>query len=224
VILETSGLADPVLLLDVLTSAELLPRVRVAQITCVADAARWNELASLGPLLRRQLALADTILLNKADLVSPSALQAVDMKIRALNPQAVVLPSMRCDVTLPSPDDVNPRKREACNPEVGGAAHPHAYTATVPVPHPIERGALEASLSHLPPQVWRAKGFVRLRGDSGLQLLQYTGGETGRWHFAPFHVLAGRDEPPAVIVFIGAGLDEEALQRDFGSSRLAAFW
>lgn len=43
VLVEASGLADPSLMLEVLTSPELLPRVRVTKIICVADAARPAE-------------------------------------------------------------------------------------------------------------------------------------------------------------------------------------
>jgi hypothetical protein len=51
----------------------------------------------------------------------------------------------------------------------------HFQTVICPLPHPIERAGFEAALQGLPPEVWRVKGFVHLRGE-GLHLLQYTGG------------------------------------------------
>ena len=232
VLLETSGLADPVLLLDVLTAPELLSRVQVARLLCVADAARWNELAALGLLLRRQLALADTVLLNKADLVKPEAMESIISKIQSLC-EAQVLPSVQCEVPLdslwPSTTVALPTATTTLPTrgiQSATAAHPHAHSVVVPVPHPIERAALATALEALPASVWRAKGFLRVRGAAGLQLLQYTGGgERSRWHLTPFRAqtesfFSSVPEPPLALVFIGAHLDEAQLRQSFGASQL----
>ena len=85
----------------------------------------------------------------------------------------------------------------------------------------MERARLEAALGNLGSQVWRAKGFVRVRGLGGWQLLQYTGGSGGgRWHLAPFLLPAYAPEPDGFLVFIGANLDREQLLREFAGTRL----
>lgn len=225
VLLEASGLADPALLLDALTSPQLVSRVQVSRIVCVADATRAevsSQNTSLAPLLRRQLALADDILLNKADRVARATLDAFAAQVRALNPRAQVSPCIECEVSLHAfwTRELAPREVERGLE----AAHPVAHSVLVPVPHPIERADLEAAMRALSPEVWRAKGFVRLRGVTGLQLLQYTGGvaggEPGDWHFAPFRVGFGIDEPSPVIVFLGAHLNAAQLRRDFGGAKL----
>lgn len=89
VLVEASGLADPSLMLEVLTSPELLPRVRVTKIICVADAARPAEYSAqnfgLAALLKNQLQLADLIVLNKADLSNRSTLLALQEQFQKLN-------------------------------------------------------------------------------------------------------------------------------------------
>jgi hypothetical protein len=74
-----------------------------------------------------------------------------------------------------------------------------------------------AALGDLGDEVWRAKGFVRLRGEAGMFLLQYTGGGAGggRATIAPFYLPPLREEPPTILVFIGAALDSARLKRDF---------
>lgn len=225
ILLEASGLADPLLLMDAVTSAELLPLVRVASLISVADATRWDFGDELGPLMRRQVQLADVIVLNKTDIAGESANQ-VETALRAINPRADLRPAVQaeCDLTLVWASLDETTLRAAPESPLGHAApHAHYHTVMCPLPHPVERARLEAALGNLGAGVWRAKGFVRVRGVSGWQLLQYTGGAgNGRWHLAPFHLPAYAEEPDGFLVFIGANLDREQLLRDFAGTKLLA--
>lgn len=236
VLIESSGLADPVLLLDVLTAAPLLPLIRVASILCVVDAAQPDEIAgSLGPLLRRQISLADCIVLNKTDLLAPPQLDVLEVALRQLNPHATIERAVQCDFDL-SPLWHSTHAAQSTLARVApaqstldadtSAAHAHAHTIVCRLPHPIERAALEAAFAKLPGTVWRAKGFARLRGESGLRLIQYTGGGdgTGRLHIAPFSLPHGDAEPDTFLVFIGAALEEVTLRNEFGGVALSGSW
>ena len=233
ILVESSGLADPSLLLEVLTSPQLLSLVRVTGIVCVADAARPSEYSAqnfgLAALLKSQLQLADVIVLNKTDLAERNTLIALETHFRKLNPHAVLDFAVECEFDLGSLwgrvlGTVSVQKSKS---EDQGAAHA-AHTMFCPLPHPVERARLEAALAALPPEVWRAKGFVRLRGESGVLLVQYTGGENygsgasaGRTRIAPFHLPFGGEEPNTGLVFIGAALDEkELLAAFFGRDKL----
>jgi G3E family GTPase len=236
VLVETSGLADPVTLLDVLTAPGLLALLRVAAILCVADAGREDEYsarAPLTPLLHNQLQIADFILVNKADLVARSTLIALAQHFNQIAPHANLVPTQECKMNF---DDVWARVSDEAPPNARSkiedrkSNHAHSHTLFCPLPHPVEREKLEAALSTLPPEVWRAKGFVRLRGESGVLLVQYTGGHVqkngsaGRFRLAPFHLGFGSDEPPTGIVFIGAHLAEKSLLEKFsGQNSLIAF-
>ena len=226
ILLEASGLADPLLLLDAVTSAELLPLVRVASLVAVADAARHLDFgAELGPLLRRQVLLSDMIVVNKTDIAGETASQ-VATALREINPRALLLPAAwaQCDLTPIWAAVAENVPRTAENTSDTAAPHAHYHTVVCPLPHPVEKARLEAALGRLGAQVWRAKGFVRVRGLGGWQLLQYTGGGTGggRWHLAPFHLPAYAAEPDGFVVFIGADLDRTQLLRDFAGTRLLA--
>jgi G3E family GTPase len=224
VLVETSGLADPILLLDVMTDAQLLPLLRESAIVTVIDSGRWMELATtLGTLLRRQTQLADVVVLNKIDLVDSSHRHALEAKIREISPRAAVAAAIQCDFDLdliwhhtlvPKQDTPPIPQSEIRNPQ---SEHAHYHTVVCPLPHPVEKEKLEQALEKLPPDVWRAKGFVRLRGEAGLHLVQYTGGGTtpGRHMIAPFYLPSFGVEPDTLLVFIGAALDREQILADF---------
>jgi G3E family GTPase len=232
VLMEASGLADPILLLDVMTAAQLLPLLRPAALVSVVDVARWNELSqSLGPLLRRQIQLADWIVLNKIDLAETHIVHQVEQRLQQLNATAH---TVRAEQTQ---FDLEPLWQQILNsgssahqstsitPDAAlSDAHAHTHTAICPLPHPVERARLEAALQGLGAEVWRAKGFVRLRGESELHLVQFTGSNgSGRYQIAPFYLPHGAIEPETSLVFLGAALDAEKLLNDFRGGSLLAF-
>jgi len=96
VVIETSGLAEPTPVLEVLLSepsvnARYVPAGIVTTVDAVnADATLNEHIESV-----QQLALADRVVLTKTDLpqVLPAALQALIERIRALNPQAEIVQS-----------------------------------------------------------------------------------------------------------------------------------
>jgi G3E family GTPase len=229
ILMESSGLADPILLLDVLTAAPLLRSVRIAALVSVVDSASWNEwAANLGPLLRRQVQLADWLLLNKSDLAPAAQLARIEELLHNLNPQARRMRTQQAQFDLePFWQHVQNAPQSTLKPgqsEVNVSAHMLSHSVVCPLPHPIERARLEAALQGLNPDVWRAKGFVRLRGEGELQLVQYTGGANGgRYHIAPFYLSHGAIEPETSLVFLGANLDAEKLLRDFRGGQLLAF-
>jgi G3E family GTPase len=223
ILIEASGLADPGLLLEILVAPELLPRVQVSKIICVADAARAPEYSrpdfALSALIKNQLRLADVVLLNKADLADEETLVALQNQFRDLNPHAEIQHAIECEFDTDSlwPGVLPPS--EVQRPKFKDQKSNHsAHTVFCPLPHPVERARLEKALATLPPQVWRAKGFVRLCGEPGVLLAQYSGSEkngSGRFRLAPFHLPFGEEEPATGLVFIGAALDEKALLAAF---------
>jgi G3E family GTPase len=223
ILVEASGLADPVLLLDVLTAAQLLPFLRAGALVTLVDAARLvdDRLADgINPLMRRQAQLADLLVLNKTDLAlqlgGPAALEKAEARVRALHDKACLVRASEARFDFSLLWEMAGRTRSHIAPGTTDSIPHSAHTVVCPLPHPVERARLEAALQSLGAEVWRAKGFVRLRGEDGLQLLQYTGGPGGgRFRFAPFHLGPHAPEPATALVFIGPSLDREKLMHDF---------
>lgn len=223
VLLEASGLADPLVMLDGLTVAALLPVIRVASVASVVDALRLPQLKGtdcrLTPLLQRQVALADLVIVNKSDLAFREANEGEKTDAEAILRD--VNPTARLEFAREGAIDLELfwkriLKADSAlqSPGAREAIHGHAQTCIVPMKKPIARENLELALRKLGQSVWRAKGFVRLQGENDLFLVQWSGSGA---HFAieRFELLNLNSMPTTELVFIGPALDKTALWRDF---------
>jgi G3E family GTPase len=90
VLIETSGLADPAPILQALmTDRDVLQRHGVGGVVTVVDALHGEAALERHVEARRQVALADTLLLSKTDLAAPSG--ALQARLSSLNPGAGLL-------------------------------------------------------------------------------------------------------------------------------------
>src|SRR6202048_3940577 len=89
-IVETSGLADPAPVLQTfLADPDVCAHVELESVIAVVDARHAHGQLS-DDIAREQIVFADRIVINKTDLVAPSALAALESSIRALNPTATL--------------------------------------------------------------------------------------------------------------------------------------
>ncbi|MGQ9904985.1 MAG: CobW family GTP-binding protein, partial [Anaerolineae bacterium] len=96
-IVESSGVANPAAVLHGLNH----PALRLDSVVCVIDAERFIQYARLSSAVEWQVYMADFVLVNKADLVTPEQLTAVEKRIRQFNAKCAILRTSYCDV---SPD------------------------------------------------------------------------------------------------------------------------
>ena len=223
VILELSGMADPLVALDGLTVAALLPLVRVAAMICVLDAPRLVEMRTIGaesPLLLRQSALADWLLVNKSDLAfrgDESGAEKAEFKefLREINPKAHIEFARGGNIELDAFwARVWDEKSVLDAPHAGNAMHASAKTLVVPMPKAVSRLQIETALENLDVGVWRAKGFVQIENE-GFFLAQYVNVAGGKWTVEAFETARLPKIPPAEMVFIGPDLNPAALWQSF---------
>ncbi|GAB4228554.1 MAG: GTP-binding protein [Kiloniellaceae bacterium] len=91
-VIETTGLADPAPILQTIMSDPLLSeRFRLDGVIATVDAV--NGMATLDRHIEsvKQAAVADRILLTKSDLADTEALNALEERLRELNPAAPIL-------------------------------------------------------------------------------------------------------------------------------------
>jgi G3E family GTPase len=100
-VVETSGVSDPLPVVLTFLRSELRDRVRVDSIITVADAANFCLDRFESKAACNQLCHADVVLLNKCDLVGADELGTVEDAIRGINPQARMLRTTQCRVALP---------------------------------------------------------------------------------------------------------------------------
>jgi G3E family GTPase len=172
-----------------------------------------------------QIAFADVILLNKADLVPADELAALEARLRAINPTAVIHHTERCAI---SPTEILDRRAFdldrilAIEPDfLGEDAHEHDDAVTsvaLRETRPIDVNKFNQWIGTL----LREKGLSILRSKGILDLKS----SPNRFIFQGVHMLMegddgkawGRDEArDSKLVFIGRDLDTMDLKAGFAA-------
>jgi len=95
VVIETSGLADPVPILQTLmTDAIIAGRIVLGGVVTTIDAVNGADTFDREDISVKQAALADRLVLTKTDLAGPTQLPLI-RRLEALNPTAPVLSAQR---------------------------------------------------------------------------------------------------------------------------------
>ncbi|MEM9488681.1 MAG: GTP-binding protein, partial [Myxococcota bacterium] len=99
VIIETTGLADPAPILHTLMTDRMLEHYfRLDGIITLVDAVTGGRTMEVQPEALKQAAVADRIVISKADLADADALQTLRARLRALNPSAPILEAVQGDI------------------------------------------------------------------------------------------------------------------------------
>lgn len=190
IVVETTGVAEPdALVFDI---QESLPRVRLDGVVTVIDADAMVKYPSIGHTARVQIAAADTILLNKVDLVSASELEAIEEKLHSLNEVASVLHTERGQVDT---DLLFGIARERVQPPPHHIHQPEFESFSYTTANTINRQCFEEFADRLGTDIYRAKGFVRF--PEGNYLFNFV---AGRWDLEKF------EQEVTELVFIGKQL------------------
>jgi len=96
VAIETTGLADPAPILHTLmTDPIVAARYMLDGVVTTVDAVNGAGTLDRQPEAVKQVAVADRLLLTKADLADRAARQAIEVRLKTLNPSAVLVPVTR---------------------------------------------------------------------------------------------------------------------------------
>ena len=89
VIIETTGLADPAPIIHTLMTVDaLVRRYRLDGVVTTLDLTNAGDTLDTQPEALKQAAVADCLLLTKADLAEPGAASALEQRLHAINPAA----------------------------------------------------------------------------------------------------------------------------------------
>jgi len=100
-VVETTGLADPLPVALTFLGTELRDLTRLDSIVTVVDAANYSLDLFNSEAAHNQIAYGDIILLNKADLVDEGDLDSLEVKIRDVKEGARILRTTQSQVPLP---------------------------------------------------------------------------------------------------------------------------
>ena len=100
IIVETTGLADPLPVAMTFLGSELRNQTRLDSIITLIDAENFDDVVLDTEVGRAQVIYSDILLLNKCDLVSEERLEAVEQHLRDIRNDARILRSVKGDVPL----------------------------------------------------------------------------------------------------------------------------
>ncbi|AOZ94309.1 CobW family GTP-binding protein [Paenibacillus crassostreae] len=220
IVIEATGIANPMEILDGVTEAALYMRIDLKSVITVVDARHLLELyehqqGKTYRLMQEQIRCASYLILNKVDRVSEEEQAKVKEILSRWNEYAPIIPSVRCDVDwVPLfGSDVHHLEhimnREHEHEESHDHAH-HSHDHVMVYTHyfkgPIDSQRFEELVNQLPREVYRAKGVMTFSDTTSRFLFQYAFREADFLKINPQGVV------PDVVVFIGEHFSQAALK------------
>lgn len=215
-IIETTGIADPGPILQTFYFEPAIEQqYQLSSVITVVDALQLERQLTFEENVR-QIGFADTILLNKVDLISDSEVDLVTERLAGLNPTALILP------TIQSKTDLKPlfetfhfpkQEEERLAQQTDGLKKAaESFTAlTITERMPLHRQRFGAVLREIleayAEDLYRYKGIIHFADTNQKIVLQGTGmiyGTAARGEF--------EGEKQTTLVFIGKNLDEQAIR------------
>ncbi|WP_379126751.1 CobW family GTP-binding protein [Paenibacillus sp. sgz500958] len=222
VIIEATGAANPLEIVDAVTETSLYLKVELKSLITVVDAAHLLELyrsqqGATYRLMQEQIRCASVLVLNKTDRVSPEEGEEVQAVLRKWNHYAAIMPAVRCNVepqelidqsggilnaddeeTDFEADPIAPaRSVEGEEPHRYHHTHDHVMAYTHYFKRPVDSVEFENFVNGLPRDVYRAKGIVTFSDTSSRYLFQFA------YRESDFMKITPQGDVPDVAVFIG---------------------
>lgn len=229
IVIEASGLAEPQELVRMILTGDN-PRTVYGGLVQVVDAAEFDATRDRHPETDRHLAIADLVVLNKTDRVTPAEHERVLGVIGTLGPGAAVVsasygridPGLLFDPAARPAEDEKIRQLSfedlrADEDDDGDQEHPHhPHTGYESVsydePAAMDPRRLMAFLDSRPEGLYRVKGFVDFgAADPANRYAVHAVGRFLRFYPEPW---PRGTERRTQLVLIGSGIDRDALAKE----------
>lgn len=226
ILIETTGLADPVpIIRDLTQNAALVGRVRLASVVTCVDGLLGAAALRNDPIALSQLAQADLVFVTKTDLAERSEIDALTERLSVLNPMMQIFEVRsgrvpRGDLLFGS---IPPGDTRASLPGHSHDGHGHHHNAhddvetlsilrETPLPWAAYRDWLDLIYSLHAAHMLRLKGFLWVEECDGPVLVQGVGPV-----LSPVTLLSDWPEGRCLtrLVLISKGVGAAALQRSF---------
>ncbi|UAC49892.1 GTP-binding protein [Bacillus aquiflavi] len=206
--IETTGAAHPVEVLDAVLSPLFAEKITMKGIITIVDGKRWLDRKALNPqlqqLLLEQVRHADTIMINKADLLTEAEKGQLTFEIQSINATALCILTSYSKVSLETL-----QTQRFVEKKKNSTAHVHhslnLTSFVYQFQHSINKTAFEQFLRELPETVYRIKGYVSFHHSKYPYLFQFSYG-------MPIYMKENM-KMPLNLVFIGENLNIELLNK-----------
>ena len=200
VYVETTGVADPAGVLEAIAPVAKRGEISVKKVILVYDASLGEALQEDQYTAQRQLLMADVILINRCDTVSPEEVETAHRQVAEIKPDVPLCHTTYCDV---APADILAGESGAGFPSGTLPSTDNYRSLAFVVDKPLGRTCFEDWLSNLAGDLVRVKGFVRFADEEGLFEVQAV---RQRHSIVPFESLA-RQRSVLVAIAHAEGLD-----------------
>jgi G3E family GTPase len=225
IVVETTGLADPAPVAQTFfVDEDVRRKTRLDAIVTVVDGMHLLGEIDRAPEAQEQIAFADVILLNKADLASPKALAQVEARIRAINPYVKIHRTERCAIALDEvlgKDAFNLDRILEIEPDFLEHAHEHEHddqvaSLSLKTDRPIEPRRFLPWIQDVTQQygtdLLRMKGILAMQDDDDRFVIQgvhmlIEGDRQRPWN--------PKEKRESRLVFIGRNLPKDLLRQGF---------
>jgi G3E family GTPase len=226
IVIETSGLADPGPILQTFaTDRALGGEFHVEVVVTVIDAVGGLDTLAWSAEARKQVILADRLVVSKTDLAKPPAVKRLTARLAALNPHAAVHTAVD--------GDLDPRCLRESDASAGGAARSgfiaeaehsdgilsFVLTDAAPLPWDAFARAMETLIALRGRDLLRVKGLLNVAGCRGpvvvhvVQHLAHPPVELAAWP---------EGDRTSRLVFITRGIAERHVRELFAALRALA--
>ena len=160
VIIETSGIADPEAIGNLMFDHGLDENFQVKRIVTIVSPLNFHKLLKGLPVMEAQIRTSDLVILNKTDIADDVIISSVTDTIGVMNPEATIRNAVHCAIefslegNLPKLPSAN---LSTCD------ANPFSVEE-VEISSSLNINDLRDRLNQLPPEILRAKGRVHLDG------------------------------------------------------------
>jgi len=174
IIMEATGLADPIAVGQIIARAETHPPLYLAHVYTVVEASGYFQAESLFRRVRHQVEIADTVLINKVDLLEGET-EPLRQHLRTCNPHANVLETRHCLIeALPALPVPNVQSSDLADQDRPPGGRPAVGTAVLRQTRSLSRQAMHQFLDHFS-DAYRIKGVGVLDDGSGIRVQQSLG-------------------------------------------------
>ena len=176
VLIETSGLADPAPILQTFSTDRALGgEFHIDVVLAVVDAVNGDTALDDAAEARKQVILADRLIVSKTDLATPTAVERLTRRLQRLNPRATI------DIAVAGALDPNriiepvPRERSSfiAEAEHGDGIASFVLERDRPIAWPAFSRAMETLIALRGPDLLRVKGLLNVAGCRGPVVVQY---------------------------------------------------
>ena len=223
IIIETTGLADPLPVAMTLLGSDLRDQTRLDSIITLIDAENFNDVALESSIGRSQVIYGDILLLNKCDLVTNKNIEETIAKLKEIKNDVRILKSIKGNIPLNlllsvglfETDLIN--QKESVHDHSHGHGHGHAHSeednriedflsVSFQTKEPFSLRKFQYFLDNqLKSNVFRAKGILWFSESERRHIFHLAGKrisiEDSEWG----------EERNNQLVFIGKELDKEKI-------------